>query len=377
MSQSGIRGYLSSPRSPFLLWIARRAYTASYRTRLYRKLSRLMKNGIQLQSALENLHKRAAKKSRTDIEAVALNDILREYRTGKGFALAMRQYASTNERMILDAGERGGDPPNAMELAADILDAQKQMRGQVIGAVAQPTFLLIMLLVIVLAVSRFVIPKLAAVLAPSKWNSVAYSLYQLTQIVNSPWFLLVLFLALCGLVGVGLSLPLWVGRGRAKFDHIPPWSMFRLLVGSGWILSLASLVRSGETILNSMRNMRSVAARGRIGNRWLRDRLSRAIFYITSGNNLGEALEATGTGFPDREIVEDLATFAELEGFEDVLYTIGRDWVTIGLQRIKQQAAVLNTAAMLLIGCVLAWFTFAVVSIQMSLGSHFTGMGGM
>ena len=377
MPETGIRFYLSSPRSPLLLRIARMAFTASHRIRLYRKLSKLMKNGVQLQASLENLLKRASKKSQTDMEAVALNDILREYRTGKGIASAMRQYVSTNERMVLDAGERGGDPPNAMELAADILESQQQMRSQVISAVAQPIFLLVMLFVVIMAVSKFVMPKLTAVLDPTEWSSVAYGLYQLTQVVNSPWFLVVLFCVLCGLVTVALSLPLWVGRGRAKFDKVPPWSMFRLLVGSGWILSLASLVRSGETILNSMRNMRDVAGRGRIGNPWLRDRLNKAIFYITSGNNLGQALEATGTGFPDQEIVDDLATFAELEGFEDVLYNIGKDWVTTGLERIKQQAKVLNAMAMLLIGCVLAWFTFAVVSIQMSLGSHFTGMGGM
>ena len=375
MPQSGIRFYISSPRSPLLLGIARRAFTASHRTRLYRKLAKLMKNGVQLQGALENLQRRIAKKSETDIQAVALGDILREYQAGRGFSAAITQYASTNERMVLDAGEKSGDLPSAMELAADILDAQKQMRGQVISAVAQPIFLMIMLLVVILAVSKFVIPKLTAVLDPSEWSSIAYGLYQFTEVVNSPWFLVVLFLIFCGIVAVVFSLPLWKGRGRAAFDKIPPWSMFRLLVGSGWILSLASLVQSGETILNSLQSMRNLATRGRVGNPWLRDRLNKAIFYITSGYNLGEALEATKTGFPDQEIVEDLATFAELEGFEDILYNLGNEWVTTGLERIKQQATVLNTAAMLLIACVLGWFTFAVVSIQMSLGSHFSGIG--
>ena len=377
MVERGIKFHLTSPRSPLLLWVARKSYSAQHRIRLYRKLAKLMRNGKQLLASMENLHYRAARKSQTDIEAIVLGDILHEMRGGKGFAIAMGDYASTNECMILDSGGRGGTLPDAMDLSATMLDAQKQMKSQVLSAIVQPLFLLAMLLVVVLAMSKVVIPKLTVVLEPSEWDPVAYGLYQLTQVVNSPWFLLVLFLLVSALVGVALSLPLWSGRGRATFDKIPPWSMFRLLIGSGWVLSLASLIRSGETILNSMKNMRDVATRGRFKNLWLRDRLNKTIFHYTSGYNVGEALEATGTGFPDQEIVDDLVTFADLDGFDDILYNIGQEWISTGLQRIKQQTSVLNTASMVFIGIVLAWFTYAVVSIQMSLGSYFSGMGGI
>jgi type II secretory pathway component PulF len=120
--------------------------------------------------------------------------------------------------------------------------------------------------------------------------------------------------------------------------------------------------------------MRDIAAKGH--NRWLHDRLSKTIFYFSSGYNLGQALEATGTDFPDRELVDDLVIYSELSGFDRILYGLGREWVDNGMERIKQQSSVLNTAAIVFIGAVLGWFTYAVVSIQMSMGSHFSGMGG-
>ena len=350
--------------------IARLGYSASHRIRFYRKVATLMRNGKQLITSIENLQKRAARRGKTDVEAVALNEILQGLRQGKSFADAIQHYASVNERMVLEAGENSGDLPNALDLSAEILDASSQMKSKVLGAIISPLFLISMLIGILFLLARVVIPKLTAVLCPEQWEAPARLLYKVTQVVNSHWMLLVLFLLIAALVGIGLSLSRWSGKGRAAFDRIPPWSMFRLLIGSGWLMSLASLIKSGETVLNSLQKMQRVSKK----NKWLYDRLGRAVFFYSSGLNLGEALEATKQCFPDRDIVDDLVVYADMEGFDDILHSLGREWAEKGLEKIKQQAGILNTAAITLVGLLLGWFTYAVVSIQMSMGTHFTGM---
>lgn len=361
---------MKGPLSFLTIKIARMGYSPRQRIRFYRKLATLMKNGKQLQVSVENLRKRAARKGATEVEAVALGDIFKEMRTGLNFATAMRNYISVNERMILESGEKSGDLPNALELAAEILEASGQMKLKVIGAVAAPLFLLAMLLGVMVLLAKVVMPKLTAVLEPSQWDSAAQMLYRLTQIIDSYWMVVFLVIFLAIIAVTGLSLSRWSGRGRTWADRIPPWSLFRLLIGSGWIMSLASLIKSGETVLGSLQKMQRVSRK----NKWLHDRLGRTIFYYNTGLNLGEALEATKTDFPDGEIVDDLVIYSDMEGFDEILYSIGKEWTQTGLEKIRQQAALLNTGAIMLIGLVLGWFTYAVVSIQMSMGSHFTGM---
>lgn len=356
--------------SSLVVKIARMGYSARQRIRFYRKLAVLMKNGKQLQVSVENLRKRAARKGETDVEAVALGEILRELRSGKNFAAAMGHYASVNERMILDSGERSGDLPSALELAAEILEASGQMKSKVLGALVSPALLFLMLIGVLVLLARIVMPKLTAVLEPSEWDAAARKLYEFTQLVNTPWMFAGLLVLIAIFAGIVLSLSRWSGRGRAKADMIPPWSMFRLLVGSGWVMSLASLIKSGETVLNALHKMQRISR----NNKWLYDRLNKTIFFYNTGLNLGEALEATKTGFPDREIVDDLVIYADMEGFDEILYSIGKEWADTGLEKIKQQAAILNTGAILMVGVILGWFTYAVVSIQMSMGSHFSGM---
>ncbi len=41
------------------------------------------------------------------------------------------------------------------------------------------------------------------------------------------------------------TLPYWTGKIRSKFDLIPPWSIYRSVIGCGFLLSLSSLITAG------------------------------------------------------------------------------------------------------------------------------------
>jgi type II secretory pathway component PulF len=158
----------------------------------------------------------------------------------------------------------------------------------------------------------------------------------------------------------------WRGRWRAKFDKAPPWSIYRIFIGVGWLLSLAALVKAGTPVSKAMRSLRADASK------YLLYRIDRALVFVNNGDNLGDALYRTGLGFPDEEVVGDLRIYAELDNFPDALERLAQDWLDSSVRDIEQKAAVLNTIAILLIAAVVSWVVMGTFAMQDQMVS---GMG--
>ena len=72
------------------------------------------------------------------------------------------------------------------------------------------------------------------------------------------------------------------------------------------------MVAAGITIPDAMRMLADSS------NKYLRSILEDTLHYIANGANLGSALNNTGRDFPNREIIGDLAIYAEMNNFDEI-----------------------------------------------------------
>ena len=362
------------PESAFIKAVAKYGFRQDIekRIKIYLKLAAMIKYGKQLQASVISLRDRMVKKSKTEVVAVVLQDVVSRLEKGMKLADALDGYIPIGEQMLIRAGEQSGQLPAALELAVEQTLAAKDIKSQAISSLMQPIFLFSLLMAGLFIISRVVIPKLTAIFPVDKWQGPAKILYLATEFINSFWFILFIgILVFCG-IAIVFSFPKWTGKLRSKVDILPPWSFFRIVVGSGWLMSLAALIRSGVTLVEAIKQMRDTAG----NNYWLKKRLNQTLFHLNNGMTLGEALDTSGTGFPDTEIIEDLITYASLPGFDDVLYKLGRDWMEGSRKMILRQGAQLKVAVIVLFGVVVGGVAFGVISLQMQLGSYFTSMSG-
>ena len=99
-------------------------------------------------------------------------------------------------------------------------------------------------------------------------------------------------------------------------------------------------------------------------NRYLRERIDRAMDFIKNGDNLGQALSKSKLNFPDKEIVADLRIYAELDNFEEALDRLANDWLDESAEAVEQKASILNMVAMFAISGIIAWAVFGVFEMQ-------------
>ncbi len=361
----------SSTTNMLNLWYAKlmvRTYTSD-RLAFYRKLMALLRNRFSLMDALERMYQIASKdgKKPDDSMAIAVVAWMREIQNGESFSSALRGWAPPTEIMLLSVGDIA-NMEMALANTIKVVEGVRRMKEPVISAVTYPLFLILISLFLIYGVGRWMVPPMLDAVPQLKWKGLAKSLVDLSYFVSDHPFFLFSTLPILILI-ILFTLPRWKGKARAIIDHAPPYSIYRIFIGVGWLLSLSSLVKAGTPVSKALRSLRADATP------YLLYRIDRALSFINNGDNLGDALYKTELGFPDDEVIGDLRIYAELDNFSEALSNLSDDWLESSVKDIEKKSAVLNSAAILMIAAIVAWAVMGTFDMQEQMVSGM-GLGG-
>ena len=157
------------------------------------------------------------------------------------------------------------------------------------------------------------------------------------------------------------SLPRWKDGLRVTFDRFMPYSIYRVLHGSTWMISFASLVNAGVRTESALEQLMAGASP------WMKVRIQACLKGMRSGLNPGDALAKSGFGFPDIEIIDDLGVYARLSGFDIALATIGREWITESVERIQAMMKVVFGFSVLLVGLFIALMVGGLIGMELQM----------
>ncbi len=358
---------LISADSGFAIWFAKKTFGTKQRIRLYRKLSALEKNGVKLNDAIRELKQRADKRSKTEAMAIVLHHVLTGLENGKTLADTLSPFIPVTETMVIQAGEDSGALGKSLSHCVEIIYAAQGMVAAVVQAITYPLILIIMLFCLIFFVGGFAIPKLAMLVDPETWAGSARMLYFIYKITQGTMIYVLIFAVIAGIAFVTWTFPRWTGRLRVYFDLIPPWSIYRLVTGSGWLLSFSALINAGVGVLDAVQQINATVANQ---NKWLSERMEAYAFQIEKGLNPGEALAATGLGFPDREIIDDLTIYASLPDFENVLARMGIEQINEIVASVESIAKLVNAILIILIGMIPLGIIIGTYSVAGSIGQN-------
>jgi type II secretory pathway component PulF len=196
--------------------------------------------------------------------------------------------------------------------------------------------------------AKRVFPAFDSILPTEKWTGIGKSMANLTQFVEN-YLVLVIVGIVALFVFISFTFSKWTGKYRKMFDKIPPWSIYRLISGAGFLMSLGSLIGSGVQTSRALEKINKHA------NPWLRERISATLHYVYSGLNVGKALRQAGYNYPDKVLIEDLVVYADLPSFAEMLDILGKEWLTDTTEKISKQTKVLNSFALFCLFGIIAW----------------------
>ncbi len=328
------------------------------RLKIYRKLISLLRNRFSLMDALDRIRGIITNDGKNPDEPLALAILYwsRSLQNGNPFSVALEGWAPASERLMLSVGDVS-NLESALENLIKVTEGTTKMKQPLVSAISYPMFLSMMTVLIIYAIGVYMVPPMMSAAPNTRWTGSARDLVQLSVWIQKNWLIAFSFLPTVFFL-IYLTLGRWKGKTRAWFDNVPPWSLYRIFVGVTWMLAMAALVRAGTPVSQALRSLRHDASP------YLLYRIDSALVFINNGDNLGEALNKTGLGFPDKEIIGDLRIYSEMDNFQGALDQMANEWLENSVTGISQKAAVLNMVATLFVSGAIAWAVMGTFSMQ-------------
>lgn len=341
---------------------AKMAFNGSFRSSFYEKLENGIRNGVKIYDVIKNLEDRYGERSKRDPKAIAMSHIRKQIEEHSSLSKAIYGWSKSEEVAIIDAGETSGDLINALALSRNIIENNKKMVGTLVKALTYPTILVVVAIGVLFFLGSYVIPQITESVGNAEsWTGAAGSLYKTSLFVQSEKFFISVGLFFTTLFLMFKSLPSsWFGLGiRKYFDKIPPWSIYREMQGSAFIISLSSMLKAGIKIHDSLIRI----AKNSSG--WTRNRIGGIIVAQKSGySGLGDAMLRTGQGFPNKETIEDIRFYQSLGNLDQILEQIGQQNMKRTLENLEKISGRISAISMMIIISMVVWIVMGVMSIQ-------------
>lgn len=337
------------------------------RHRLYRKLQGMLDMNEPLPRALERLWYNAAdagKKPQNGLAKV-IRSWLDKNRTGMSFSDSVIGSLPMRDALLLRAGEESGHVANSLTGIIQVDESAQRMRGAIQKAIAYPVFMFLLLAGVLWMFGYNLIDPLRKVASPAMVAQMG-SLATVSDIIRE-YGLYILVVIAGGTVAMVMSLPVWKGKTRAKFDLYPPYAWYRIWQGAAFLLALSALMKSQVPLTRALEILEEN------GSPWLKERVYAARQEVLKGSNLGEALRVTGYNFPDPQIAVDLEILAERADVGKVLEMLTQEWLDEQTQNLEFQADIARSLGLGAVGAVIAWAMLSIVGLAQSLAS---GSGG-
>ncbi|MCP1674264.1 type II secretory pathway component PulF [Natronocella acetinitrilica] len=338
-------------------WYARQmSFGVDVRLDLYRTLSSFLKGGLPINDVIEKMASEFRRYG--DLRHVILADWAAEMRDGRSFSQTLSSWSPPGEVSMIRSGEEAGEIAEGLDNAVLATEAVLEMRRTIRRNLAYPCVLMLVAFVLIYVFSVEGIPAMVDMIPVSDWPAASQALYGLALFVQQSWYL-----ALAGLFGagalIGYSLGNLTGPVREALDRLPPWSIYRSVQSSVFLISLSSMMKTGTPVADGLATIHSLSGR------YVRWQVRKLQVRINSGKSIGAALD---TGFFPREVRIAINTYAALADIQQEFERLGRGSIKTSLEIIGAGTKVLNTAVLLGIAGYVGWvyYTFFVLNQEIA-----------
>jgi len=285
----------------------------------YRHLSVQIANDRPVILALEDLKKRAQRKKKPALASV-VTIIIRRMQNGASLSAAFSGKVPQDEIMIIAAGDLSGNLSASLELVIESKERVRRVIRSLRAAMTPPAIFAAVLYGMLFAIGKFVVPSLAEALPADKATGSVSVLYALGNFFSGAWAVVPVVVVAILVLVVVLTLSTFTGKWRVKAESVFPWNFYRDINGYSWMLSFLSLLKAGMSSTEILDRQIKTATP------WLAERLKSASVKMKNGDSLSAALMKSGYGFPNPDVIEDIASMEIFPDFPDRMSRIVGQW---------------------------------------------------
>lgn len=270
-------------------WLAQKTFSTADRLTLYEDLAFLLDNNLKVEKALLAMIGSYGDKRPPIV--YCLEDMFSALRQGKSVDQGLASWIPRQEAAILSAGVQDGNLAAALNRAITVVMGMSDMKSALVSTLSYPLLLLATTFAMMKMVTVYFLPRLESLSTQDNWTGALWWLSTISGFfVNHAILLSALVILL--IVFVIWSMPNLIGKTRQHvLDRLLPWSVYRDVLGVGFLLNFSALMRA------QVKTEDAIEMLSRYAPPWLYERLAATQRQVRQGNHLGLALRNAGYGF--------------------------------------------------------------------------------
>lgn len=334
-----------------------------------RQLATMMTAGLPMTDALALLKNQQEDGSSLYI---ILEKILADVRGGMSLGTSMEKYVSIfGEAYVasVSAGEEAGVLEEILSKLATNLENENEFQGKVKGAMIYPTIVIVGMLVVMVIMMIFVIPKLTSLYADfgtAKMPAITQGLMTVSNWMAKLWFLFpILFLLPTIILKIGAKNPVFNFKKDKFFLRLPiAGKLSQMTILASTCRTLSMLLTAGIPLVEALRIVGTVS-----GNEVYKKAYGDIAQKVQKGFGISVSFENTNV-FP--MIVTQMVATGEATGkLDEVLLKVASYFSVEAEQAVAALTAAIEPLIMIVLGIGVGFLVVAVVMPIYNLTSSF------
>ncbi|NWA23969.1 type II secretion system F family protein [Pseudomonas gingeri] len=340
------------------LWYSKQ-FGGKERIQFFESMVALLENGVGINDGLVEVAKAYSDEGKNPNHPIALacSSMSLSVSNGKKLADTCQAWMPYQEVAIIAAGEKSGNLVQAFSECVRIIEVRQKITSLVLSSTLYPSLLWALMAYLLHVIATRMVPAMARRSDPESWTGIPSLLYSMSTFVNN-WGLVTLIGFVLFVVTSIVTLPYFCGPIRVQLERFPPWSIYKALHGSTFLLNIAVMLRSNVNQIEALDALKLNA------KPWLRERLAAARYGVRMGKNFGMALKLAGHDFPDKQAVQFLCVLATRKGFSESIHRFSNRWLDNSLKNVERYSKGLLILSSMAIGVLMILVLIGTYSMQ-------------
>jgi len=337
-----------------------------------RQFVTLHRAGLPMLSAISALQAQ----TRSKALAKALDGIRKDLMGGASLSQAMAKYPRIFNELYVNsvwAGETGGVLDEILSRLADLLEHERRLRSEVMSALRYPIILMVGMIVAVVVLSSFVLPKFIMLLTGlgTKVPTPTRILIAFVNFMKNYWAVGFFFVAILGILFYTFIRTkagrLWWDRVKLKIPIAGP--LIYQMILARFARMFETLDRTGLPILRSLALVSKT-----VGNAYISQHIDAIAESVRRGRGIAPPMRESGV-FPPM-VVQMVATGEESGALDEMLRQVADYYDTEVERMAKNLTGLIEPVLILIMGIGVVFIIIAVIMPYMNILTSF-GQQGM
>lgn len=319
------------------------------RISFYNDLAAFTEQGLTPMATVTRLNMVAAKRRSLKWLKLVTDDLIRSSAEGyRSFGVQLGRLVDPNEAAMVATGEAAGEFSETMRMLASLVDRQAAIASEVWSLVRSVAIYSAIAIGVVVVVAKVLAPKFVSITTPATFAKLSFAptfLGFCSALVD--WWLPVVLVLCSGVLAIIASLKRWKPSAVRSFadEHVAPWSIYSRTRSSLFLATLATALSSGGQFQATLQTLHKSSTG------WEQAHMRRMLTKLAGQGGVPAAM---GAGFLPGEVMDRLAIYLTVNGFESILNSLAKDSLDGLLKSVRMVGRITGVGSIILVVAMLA-----------------------